>query len=83
MGYCGEKYDTLSSTIYLRARFYAPGLHHFMQQDSYIGDTGKSASRNTYAYCGGDPVNNCDPSGQRNMMGDLIQTQQKVSAGTL
>ena len=55
--YCGEYYDAVSGTIYLRARYYNAELGRFTQEDP-IRD-----GRNWYSYCDSNPVNAIDPSG--------------------
>jgi len=45
--------------VYLRARYYHPGLGRFISQDP-IGFAGGT---NLYAYCGNDPINYTDPLG--------------------
>jgi len=55
--YCGEYTDFESGNIYLRARYYNPGIGRFISEDP-IKD-----GLNWYVYCGGNPVNFIDPSG--------------------
>ena len=55
--YCGEYFDKVSSTLYLRARNYNASIGRFTQEDPIRADG------NFYAYCGNNPVNAWDPSG--------------------
>ena len=55
--YAGEYTDEESGLIYLRARYYDPGLGRFISEDP-IRD-----GANWYAYCAGNPVMFVDPSG--------------------
>ena len=55
--YCGEYQDFETDMIYLRARYYDPGIGRFISEDP-IKD-----GLNWYVYCGGNPVNFWDPSG--------------------
>ena len=55
--YCGEYYDTVSGTIYLRARYYNSDLGRFTQEDP-IRD-----GRNWYTYCENNPLVYVDPLG--------------------
>jgi len=56
--YCGEYFDSESGYIYLRARYYDPSIGRFVSEDpAFDGD-------NWYVYCGNDPVNRIDPSGE-------------------
>ncbi len=48
--------DDVAGIVYLRARFYHPGLMRFVSMDSY-------PLANRYAFASGDPVNLSDPSG--------------------
>ena len=56
--YCGEYFDNETGYVYLRARYYAPTLGRFISED-----TAKDGY-NWYVYCGNDPVNYVDPSGE-------------------
>ncbi len=58
-GYRGEYKDSETGNIYLRARYYSPGLGRFT-----TSDPAKADGYNWYSYCGGDPVNKIDPSGR-------------------
>ena len=55
--YCGEYFDKVSGTLYLRARNYNASIGRFTQEDPIRADG------NFYAYCGNNPVNAHDPSG--------------------
>ena len=66
--YCGEQYDAETGNYYLRARYYAPGVGRFTQEDP-IRD-----GLNWYAYCGGNPVGFVDPSGlSENLLEALVE----------
>ncbi|MBD8594134.1 hypothetical protein IFT75_12035 [Pseudomonas sp. CFBP 8758] len=63
LGYAGEQRDRFTGLYHLGSyRPYCPELMLFLAPDdsSPFGAGGL----NRYAYCGGDPVNNIDPSGQ-------------------
>ncbi len=64
--YAGEYYDQETKSIYLRARYYSPGLGRFGSEDP-IRD-----GENWYLYCGNDPVNFTDPSGNKRK-GEVIK----------
>ncbi len=55
--YNGEYYDEETGFIYLRARYYDPGVGRFVSEDPIRDGT------NWYAYCANNPVNAMDPSG--------------------
>jgi len=57
--YAGYVWDQESKTYYCSARQYDPVTMQFLSKDPAKADGEESA----YQYCGGDPVNNVDPSG--------------------
>jgi len=61
--YCGEYLDEETGNIYLRARYYDPGLGRFTQEDGVKGSLGNPFSLNLYAYCYNNPINYFDPTG--------------------
>ncbi len=61
--YSGEYFDKETGTIYLRARYYDPGIGRFITEDSVRGTSNDPLSLNLYTYCGNNPVNYVDPSG--------------------
>ena len=55
--YCGEYYDAVSGTIYLRARYYNSDLGRFMQQDGWgFANPEDPLSLNLYTYCWNNPI---------------------------
>ncbi|RLC76139.1 MAG: hypothetical protein DRJ03_20160 [Chloroflexi bacterium] len=63
-GFAGEQYDPASGLIYLRARYYDPTVGRFLTRDTYPALAPVPQSLHRYVYCGNDPVNRTDPSGQ-------------------
>ena len=60
----GEARDPETGNIYLRARYYSPGIKRFTQQDSFQGFEKTPLSLNKYGFVHGDGgINNIDPSG--------------------
>ena len=57
-GYCGEYYDPELDMIYLRNRYYSPGIGRFITEDP------ARDGANWYAYCNNNPVMFVDPSGE-------------------
>ena len=55
-GYRQEYTEYSSGLVYLRSRFYQPDLDSFITMDAI-------RKENRYAYCGGDPINQSDPTG--------------------
>jgi RHS repeat-associated protein len=62
-GFTGEQYDTSTEQLYLRARYYNPGLHTFMGKDPWNGNPGRPQSMNGWSYVDNNSVNLTDPTG--------------------
>ena len=60
--FTGEQTDS-TGQIYLRARYYAPGMGVFTARDPYEGTPARPMSLNGYSYVEGNVVNAVDPSG--------------------
>lgn len=58
LGYNAQTEDELTGLYYLRARYYAPNIGRFIQEDVIYND-----GLNLYAYCNSNPVMYSDPSG--------------------
>lgn len=74
-----EYTDPVSGLIYLRARYYNPGLMRFMTMDNLTKD-------NRYAYCAGDPINRVDPTGHMEVseiVGLVVGTAVSIGAFAL
>ena len=56
--YNAQTEDELTGLYYLRARYYAPNIGRFTQEDVIYND-----GLNLYAYCNSNPVMYSDPSG--------------------
>ena len=63
--YCGEYYDKETEEVYLRARYYEPGVGRFITRDTYTGESDEPLSLHLYTYCANDGVNAWDPSGHK------------------
>ena len=61
--YAGYVYDEETELYNLNARFYAPGLARFLQEDTYLGDKSDPLSLNLYTYCRNNPLIYYDPTG--------------------
>ena len=57
-GYSGEYHDSETGLIYLRNRYYDSSTGRFITEDPAKDGV------NWYSYCGGDPVNFVDPTGE-------------------
>jgi RHS repeat-associated protein len=73
--YCGEQYDSTLGMYNLRARYYNPSNGRFNQRDTFRGSIDDPQSLHKYLYCGADPVNGIDPSG------NLTLTELAVVSG--
>ncbi|SDE19925.1 RHS repeat-associated core domain-containing protein [Paenibacillus sp. UNCCL117] len=61
--YSGELWDSVSKLQYLRARWYDPSIHRFINEDTYEGDINNPLSLNLYTYVHNNPLTNIDPTG--------------------
>ncbi len=57
--FTGRRFDIETGLYYYRARYYNPYIGRFLQTDP----VGYGAGINWYAYCGNNPLNMVDPSG--------------------
>ena len=57
--FTGERFDSLTGLVYLRAREYDPRIGRFVTKDG----AGFVGGPNLYIYAGNNPVNRTDPSG--------------------
>ena len=64
LGYTGEWQDGDVGLVYLRARWYAPGVGIFTAPDPFPGVLAEPGSLHLYRYVLGNPVNRTDPSGR-------------------
>ena len=63
--YAGEQYDSIGKLYYLRARYYAPAMGRFINEDTYRGQIEDPSTQNLYTYCLNNPIIYIDPSGHR------------------
>lgn len=61
--YTDRMLDSATGLYYFNARFYDPSIMKFTTRDPAAGDTAVPASLNLYAYAGGNPLSNIDPTG--------------------
>lgn len=64
--YRGYYYDTETALYYLQSRYYDPQVGRFINADDagLLGANGDIASINLFAYCGNNPVDRRDVSGE-------------------
>lgn len=63
-GFTGQQYDNATSLLYLRARYYSPGLRVFMSKDPWSGNVQQPGTLNPYVYVLNNPTNLTDPTGK-------------------
>jgi RHS repeat-associated protein len=61
--YTGEPWEEEVGLLYLRARFYAPGVGRFVTEDTYQGQLEVPWTQHRFVYVGNNPLNLWDPSG--------------------
>jgi RHS repeat-associated protein len=61
--YCGEQFDGILGSYYLRARCMNPNTGRFWTMDTEQGDQNDPRSLDLYTYCQNNPVSGIDPSG--------------------
>ena len=60
--YRGYVYDAETGFYYLNSRYYNPTWGRFINADCLV-DNRSASSQNLFAYCGNNPINNTDSSG--------------------
>ena len=61
--YRGYVYDTETELYYLQSRYYNPEIGRFLNADGYVATGQGLMGHNMFAYCGNNPVNRRDASG--------------------
>jgi RHS repeat-associated protein len=61
--YADRMLDSATSLYYFNARIYDPSIMRFMTTDPLAGGRSDPLTLNPYAYAGGNPVSNIDPTG--------------------
>lgn len=62
--YRGYVYDTETQLYYLNTRYYNPDMGRFINADSYASTGDELLGSNMFAYCGNNPVNMTNPTGE-------------------
>lgn len=62
--YRGYYYDTETGLYYLQSRYYNPEWGRFLNADELISTGQGMLCHNMYAYCGNNPINREDPTGE-------------------
>ena len=61
--YRGYYYDTETGLYYLNSRYYNPEFGRFISSDGFVSTGQGITGSNMFAYCGNNPINRYDPSG--------------------
>ncbi len=61
--YRGYVYDFDTGLYYLQSRYYDPGVGRFINADAFATTGQGFVGNNMFAYCGNNPVNKVDPTG--------------------
>ena len=61
--YRGYYYDNETGFYYLQSRYFDPETGRFLNADGYVATGQGVNSYNMFIYCGNNPINRCDPSG--------------------
>jgi RHS repeat-associated protein len=56
-GFTGEWRDSTTALVYLRARYYAPGMGTFVSRDPFEGTAARAMSLNGYSWVEGNVLN--------------------------
>jgi RHS repeat-associated protein len=62
-GFTGEQHDPATGLLYLRARYYQPGLGRFLSADAVQPNAPGTQGYNLYAYVANNPTTWVDPTG--------------------
>jgi len=61
--FAGDRVDPSNGLLYLRARYYEPGVGRFISRDPFEGVLRDSMSLHRYLYANNNPVSYVDPTG--------------------
>ena len=62
--YRGYYYDSETYLYYINSRYYDPYIGRFISADGFVSTGQDITGYNLFAYCGNNPVNRKDPTGQ-------------------
>jgi len=71
--FTGQWYDAEIDQYYLRARMYDPAMMRFTARDSIRGENTEPLTLHKYLYCGNEPLNRIDPTGNKYAVMETIE----------
>ena len=79
--YRGYYYDVETGFYYVSSRYYDPEIGRWINADGYVSTGQGVLGNNMFAYCGNNPVNRVDPTGQfwKELWDAFTQTIQQAS----
>ena len=79
--YRGYYYDSETGLYYLQSRYYDPVVKRFINADGYVSTGTGALGYNMFAYCGNNPANRVDLTGQfwKELWDAFTQTVQQAS----
>ena len=76
-------YDKDLGMYYLQSRYYDAKICRFISADTYVSTGQGILGNNMYAYCGNNPVNNIDPTGESLLAAALIILAGAIIGGAV
>ena len=81
--YRGYYYDADLSMYYLQSRYYDANVCRFINADSYVSTGQGLLGYNMFAYCGNNPVNYVDLTGEFPLLAIIIITLGAIAGGII
>jgi RHS repeat-associated protein len=76
--FTGQEHDEKTGLIYFGARFYDPDVGRFINQDSYLGESGTPPSLHRYLYAYGNPTVYVDRNGNFSLDAHVEMTKEAI-----
>jgi RHS repeat-associated protein len=73
-GFTGERWEAYTGLLFLRARYYEPGMGRFISKDPWSGDAQRPLTLHGWSYSQNNPSNTIDPTG-------MMPTETSVQSG--
>lgn len=82
-GYRGQFHSNAMSLLYLRARFFSPGMGRFLTRDTVDFKLDNPADLNRYGYAASNPINAYDPTGYSVMVEYGMMSRESSENATI